>query len=207
MKKMSMFALLLAAVLVTSYSVSGTYAKYTSTFTGSDTARVAKWAFTINGDDTIMTTNTFTFDLFNTVMDSNGTDAEGNIELTDGTIIAPGTQGSFQIVLANDSEVDAQYTIDYTETKTANIPVEYSLDGTDWTADINDLDATATDINMNGGVATINVYWRWVFEVADDAATTTDNETTIRNEADTVLGTTGTDTVKVEAKITATQVD
>ena len=205
MKKMSIFAMLLAAVVVTSYSVSGTYAKYTSTFTGADTARVAKWAFTVNCDNMTTANNQFTFDLFATVIDANvkeGTDAEA--------IIAPGTEGSFTIVLANASEVNAEYTIDYTETNNAGIPVEYSLNGTDWYDNIDALDVTsaeAIEMNANNSEDPIKVYWRWVYEVADDVDTDATNETTERNDSDTDLGKLGTGTVKVEAKITAVQVD
>jgi len=192
MKKMSLFALLLAAVLVTSYSVSGTYAKYTSTFTSSDTARVAKWAFNFEGDDVAV--GEFTFDLFKTAIDANvaeGTAAEA--------IIAPGTEGSFKIGLANASEVNAKYSINYTVTRTnEDIPVQFTtvVDGEgnpDWSSASYSSIAEATDnINM-GGEAEHTVYWRWVFEG--------DNTT------DTTLGTAGTDTITVEAVVTATQID
>ena len=202
MKKMSMFALLLAAVLVTSYSVSGTYAKYTSTYTASDSARVAKWQFSVN--DKNMTEEDFTFNLFNTVLDEDGTE-EGNILNNDGTIIAPGTKGSFDIKIANGSEVDAKYGIVFEMTNDATIPVEFSLDNATWVSQIENLniaDATTDEetgetvvnqINKNGGEATHTVYWRWVFN-GDDTT-------------DTNLGLVGTDTIEVTATITATQIN
>ena len=202
MKKMSIFAMLLAAVLVTSYSVSGTYAKYTSTYTATDATRVAKWAFSFKGNDTA--TQEFTFDLFNTVNDSTGSE-ETDILTSNGTIIAPGTQGSFKIGLTNDSEVNAKYAIDFTMSETANIPVEFSIGALDqegnqiWVSDINDLDITDTNIEMinkNGAEATHTIQWRWVFEVDENG-----------NTVDTTLGTAGTDTITVTAKVTATQVD
>lgn len=194
MKKLSMFALLLAAVLVTSYSVSGTYAKYTSTFTNTDTARVAKWAFSFKGND--QTVQAFTFDLFNTVNDTDSTQTETDILNNNGSIIAPGTEGSFKIGLKNDSEVNAKYAIDFSMTETADIPVEFSLDGQTWESDINELDITDKNINMNAAEATHTVYWRWVYEVNEAGNTT-----------DTNLGLKGTDTIKVTATITATQID
>lgn len=194
MKKLSMFALLLAAVLVTSYSVSGTYAKYTSQFTNTDTARVANWAFSFKGNDQAV--QSFTFDLFNTVKDSNGTDTETDILNSNGSIIAPGTQGSFKIGLKNDSEVNAKYAVDFSMTETADIPVEFSLDGQTWKTDINELDIADTNINMNAAEATHTVYWKWAFEVNEAG-----------NTADTNLGLKGTDTIKVTATITATQID
>ena len=49
---------------------------------------------------------------------------------------------------------------------------------------------------MNAAEATHTVYWRWVYEVNEAG-----------NTADTTLGEAGTDTIKVTAKITATQID
>ena len=40
---------LLMAVVVTGYSVAGTYAKYTSSLDFADEARVATWGFKLNG--------------------------------------------------------------------------------------------------------------------------------------------------------------
>lgn len=52
----------------------------------------------------IATTDTFTFDLFKAIKDTNGTDNESNMSSADGTIIAPGIQGSFELVLTNASK-------------------------------------------------------------------------------------------------------
>lgn len=209
MKKMSMFALLLAAVLVTSYSVSGTYAKYTSTFTGADSARVAKWAFSIN--DTKMTTETFTFDLFNTIVDESSltNETETNILASDGSIIAPGTEGSFKIKLANNSEVDATYAIDYTVTNTAGIPVEFSIDGNNWTKDL--ADVAATQIDMNGSEVEINIQWRWTYDAEDriDAlsSTTDTTDTNLGSAAANAATEEAAPKISVQAVITATQID
>jgi len=201
MKKMTLLTGLVAAVVATAYSVSGTYARYTSTFEGASTARVAKWAFSINEND-VTANNNFTFDLFKTINDTDGKDetdvAKGNGE----NIIAPGTQGEFEIVLANASEVNAKYSINYTVGNINNIPVEFSLDGNTWVSDMTQLNVTDEDINMNGGEATINVYWKWTFERGTEEA---DKEA--NNTFDTTLGIDGTATITVTATITATQVD
>ncbi len=65
-KKGMIIAGLAGAVLITSAAVSGTYAKYTTTFTGeSAQVEVAKWAVKLdskNGSDTTISTVTFTPD-------------------------------------------------------------------------------------------------------------------------------------------------
>lgn len=201
MKKMSIIALLLVAVLVTSSSVSGTYAKYTSTFEGNtDSARVAKWSFKINNS---AVTNTFNFDLFNTVNDTDTT-AGSETDVKEGTgetIIAPGTKGSFNIKLENASEVEAAYTIDYTVTNSNNIPVEFSIDGTNWTTSLVDV-TTPVRVNM-GGQANVTIQWRWAFTgAASENYTSTQTDVT-----DTTLGTNGTATISVKADVTVTQID
>ncbi len=202
MKKMTLLTGLVAAVVATAYSVSGTYARYTSTFEGSDSARVAKWAFSIN-DENVTANNNFTFDLFKTINDTkDGQDEKDVAKGTDENIIAPGTQGEFTIKLANSSEVNAEYSINYTVGNTSSIPVEFSLNGTDWLTDMTQLNVTDQAINMNGGEATVKVLWRWSFERGTEEA---DKET--NNTFDTTLGIDGTATITVTATITATQVD
>ena len=199
MKKMSIFAMLLAAVVVTSYSVSGTYAKYTSNATGTDSARVAKWSFTV-GTTELATSNEFEFDLFATTYDNVA--AADNGDGTFDKVIAPGTAGEFAIELANESEVNATYEIDYTVDNDDDIPVEFSIDdGNTWTTTLADVDATA--INANGSEATIKVQWRWAFE-----GTGSENfKTAQTDETDTEFGTAAASTITVSAKVTATQVD
>ena len=196
-KRSSMMVRLVAVLAVTMMFtmcfVGGTFAKYTSSATCTDSATVAKWDIKVGGTN-IATNDTFTFDLFKTIKDSNGTADETDMSPVDGTIIAPGTRGSFDIVIKNDSQVNATYAIDYTVTNTNNIPVKFSVDGTNWFDDINYLDVRSVAINM-GATATVTVQWMWEFE-------RTDGDT-----QDTTLGSAATATLTVAAAVTATQVD
>ena len=195
-KRSSMMVRLVAVLAVTMMFtmcfVGGTFAKYTSSATGTDSATVAKWDIKVGGTN-IATNDTFTFDLFKTIKDSNGTADETDMSPVDGTIIAPGTRGSFDIVIKNDSQVNATYAIDYT-VNTRSIPVKFSVNGTDWFDDINYLDVRGVAINM-GATATVTVQWMWEFE-------RTDGDT-----QDTTLGSAATSTLTVAAAVTATQVD
>ena len=188
-------AVLAVVMMFTMCFVGGTFAKYTSSGTGTDSATVAKWSFKV-GETDIATTNTFAFDLFKTIKDSNGTDNETDISPDDGTIIAPGTQGSFDLVLKNESQVTAQYAIDYTVTNTSNIPVKFSVDGgTTWTDTLDDVVASdETKLAVGSVATTITVQWKWDFN---------GNDTTDPN-----LGSAATATLTVAAaEVTATQVD
>ena len=186
-------AVLAVTMMFTMCFVGGTFAKYTSSATGTDNANVAKWDIKVGGTN-IATNDTFTFDLFKTIKDSNGTADETDMYPVDGTIIAPGTRGYFDIVIKNDSQVNATYAIDYTVTNTNNIPVKFSVDGTNWFDDINYLDVRSVAINM-GATATVTVQWMWEFERIDG-----DNQ-------DTNLGSAASATLEVKAAVTATQVD
>lgn len=179
---MKLAAFMLIAVALTTCTVSTTFAKYTSTSTGTDSARVAKWAVTINDED-VVANDEFTINLFEdtfTNVQSAGSDK----------VIAPGTEGSFDLVIKNASEVLAGYTVDYTVTNQGNIPIKFSVDGTNWTDDLADI-TTAQNVAM-GSSATIKVQWKW--------------DETSSDSADTTLGAAGTATVEVKAAITVSQI-
>lgn len=165
--------------------VAGTYAKYTSSASGTDATVVAKWSFKVNGEEIAVEgdAKTVNFGLFDTINDSNG-DEETDVK--EG-LIAPGTQGAFEFELKNTSEVTTKYDIKL-NVDNINIPLEFSFDGETWKSDTDDL--VATDIMAIGATKNVVVSWRWAFgeDVVTDA-------------------TLGAQTVNIDASITATQVD
>lgn len=202
-KTMRAASFLLVLTLMTSCFVGSTFAKYTSTATGSDTARVAKWSIEVNDIQIAVDSSpTVTFDLFETTIDSNvkeGTSTEA--------IIAPGTSGQFALIVENLSEVNAQYTIALTEANTGNIPLQYSVNGTEWKDSITELgmtELTNQAIAMGTGTDTRTVYWRWIFDNTVAGATGHAGQT---NNTDTTLGIAGSEIVTIEATITVEQVD
>lgn len=196
-KLVKVFLIALLIVMVGLILVSGTYAKYTTKFTGSDTATVAKFKVSSN-------TTAETFDLFKTAKEVDGTTAD--VDVANGKV-APGTGGKFDIQLTNDSEVKVHYTLDLKETNTSNIPIEYSLDGTTYVTAENFKSVANGDLEIGSTTQktkTVSVYWRWAFEGKDSTNyTTTQTDTT-----DYTLGTASTaPTVKVEVSTVFTQVD
>ncbi len=198
MRKNRLFILGIFTVMVALVSlslVSGTWAKYTSTAEGTDTAKVAKWDVKFQGS-TATSAAAIEVDLFDTITNVDGS-AEQNVK-AEGNLIAPGTAGQFTFKMKNESEVTAAYYVDYTYT--GNLPLEFSLTGADssWTSDIDDLDiaeAAKETMAMGSAEVEIKVYWRWVFEVNEAG-----------NAADTALGLNPV-TGKVDAKFTFVQVD
>lgn len=191
--------------LITLSLVSGTWAKYTSQVQGSDTAKVAKWAFTYDGKD-IESVEDADIKLFDATkiyeLDTTGNVDTANLEQhvkkgTDEAIIAPGVGGLYQVEVVNNSEVDAKYEVSYELVAgSAAVPLEFSTDNSTWKKNLSDVATAATDLNQ-GETKTITVYWRWAF---------TDTTDTNRDVNDTTLGIAeGNVTIKVI--ITFTQVD
>ena len=156
-KKLLVIALLLLFGVTAGY-VASTYAKYASTFEGSGTITVAKWAF--EDDNTPMTID---IDLDTTY------DAD---TLIDGKI-APGTSGSFVIELSNaNTEVGVDYSISLSNT---NAPSNIVFTSGGSAIGNNPITGTLTP-----GEATrqITVDWEWPYytSAADDVEDTADGE-------------------------------
>lgn len=227
MKKHNMMRVASALAVVTLLStsvISGTLAKYTSSGSGSDTARVAKWtinAGTENKLEAISGTksNSFTFDLFNTVMDTKTAKDDGHVKEVSGeVIVAPGTWGYVDLKIENQSEVAATYAIALSGNVT--LPLEYAIvknDGeltdnqqpaivtgtnaVNWTTSITDIkvDANKDTLDDSTVAATYRVYWKWDYDTA-----TKDGTNDVR---DTDLGKVGTAEQTITATVTATQAD
>lgn len=201
-------ALLLALTLITTCFVGGTFAKYTSSTTGSGTATVAKWSFKVNGTEFATTTPaTLTFDLFKTINDTGNTADEGDVA---DAKIAPGTSGSFALKVKNESEVNATYTVALTETaNTSDVPLQYSVNGTDWKDSIAGLtmDALTDQAIAQGAEKTVTVYWRWVFDENVVSETVHAGQTDVTDTALGIAAQTAAPVVTITATLTATQVD
>ncbi len=172
--------------------VAGTYAKYTSTASGTASTVIANWSFKVNGEEIAVadTPKTIEFGLFNTILDSNGAE-ENDVQAGK---IAPGTSGSFTFDLENASDVTVQYSIDFDVTNSNDIPIEFSLDGTTWNKQLDSIAPSTDTVMAINGTKAVTINWRWTFN-GDSAA-------------DTVLGTREpAPTITVKATINATQVD
>ena len=204
-KTLRIASVLLIAVLMTTCIIGGTFTKYTSTISTPNTssARVAKWDVAVNFTDVDDETDGVQVNLFNTINDTGNTADEADV--ADGCI-APGTAGSFEFAISNDSEVTATYAIDYTVTNDNNLPLQYRVKiGTgEFSAWSNTLDDVAATNIAKGANITVVVEWQWVFEktTGDPAVVDEANDAT-----DTGFGENGTYTVTVAADFDFVQVD
>ncbi|MBR3229950.1 MAG: hypothetical protein IKF91_03890 [Bacilli bacterium] len=170
-------------------AVSGTYAKYTTKFEGTDTATIAKWDVSVTG------ISSSSIDLFKTIKDTGGTNNETDVAAA--KMIAPGTSGSFNIVLTNQSDVPAKYTVSFEETNPLGAKIVYSVNGTDC-ASLAACGIDETAVAMTNGSATIPVAWRWEYDDDNDT-----QDTTVGVNAKTAAD----KTVTVKATLNVTQVD
>ena len=190
MKNIKMFAIaaLLVAVAVTSYSVSGTYAKYTTNTTTSDSARVAKWGIGMVNQ----------VDLFK----SDYTDVK-----SDDKVVAPGTQGEYTFTLTGAPETN--YTLDVDVTGTDNVgQIVYTLDAATNNTTYNSISELAAAIDAlyvpgkvyaagTTSASTHTIGWYWTFD-----------ESSAEDVIDTGLGNADElATVSLQVSITATQTE
>ena len=204
--------------LISSSLVSGTYAKYVKEVTGSDTARVAKFAFNLkDGTNTVTQSQVgeAAFDIFSLAADSGLYDNGSG-----GTFIAPGTTGDFALTVENLSEVDVEASFVFTETNNDDVPVYYTigadtqryssvLTGSYGTESYEDMAAFATAMSTATGTLdasdgttattkTVTVSWTWAFETAGTGQADT---------TDTALGIGGNASVTLAVAVTIAQID
>lgn len=228
-KMMRLASLLLVMVLMTTCIIGGTFAKYTTSVTSSDSARVAYWGF--QSANSMNLTG-----LFKDAYD-------GTVDSVDGKdVIAPGTSGSTTFAFAWDEETTAwdgakvnvtgpevayEFTVAVEENCDAlikaNPNIQWQLDengyGT-WDEMIADIKALSGDASGTHEYApntlptaftaadTVHtISWQWIFETADVNGTE-DNEMAIQDAADTAMGNAAElDDCSITITITATQVD
>lgn len=179
MRKNKFFIAGLVTVFVALVSltlVSSTWAKYTSTVEGTDSATVAKWEWNYKGAK--IESGTVSFDLFTTILDTKDSNAETDVAAN---LIAPGTKGSFEFSLQNLSEVNATYSVTFSSELvggTGYLPIVFTLKDSGGNVIASDTQLSAfnaelleVEANMGAAADTYTVEWEWVYEGNNDADT------------------------------------
>lgn len=210
---------LLVAVLLSTCAISGTFAKYVTTASGTDTARVAKWGVTITANGTTFAEEYDTDD---------GAFTEAKSVISTEKVVAPGTNGNMtSMTLAGTPEVAVRVTytadIDISDNWLAGTPsqfyfpiivyingVAYSAEGTGC-ADANAFEtylenkiaAYSNDYPAGTNLSTVTgdsleITWEWPFETGNDNLDTDlGNQAAAANPA----------TITVTVNTTVTQID
>lgn len=130
--KITLFTLFVIIItIIALIATSGTYAKYTDSVSATSTATVAKWNVTANAID-MHTTNTITFNIFDTIFDSNYRTLETNVQQPSASdaprVIAPGTSGYKDLTIVNSSDVDIELAIAFEKDASSPLlPIEFAM--------------------------------------------------------------------------------
>lgn len=227
-KGKTILGVLLMAVIATSYSVSGTYAKYVSKIELADEARVAKWEIGLDQEkmeNLNLFKSSYTYDQDGIVVKALTADTD--------KVVAPGTHGQYTFALTG--TLETAFTIDVNATVSDNVvlsagtkyiedkvektldkdyaPIQYSLDGTNWMNaealedELNALYSTSGSKNVYApqtisAKGETTIYWKWAFDETDTAVAP---GFTPNNTLDTLLGNNGELKVKIDMTIIAEQ--
>ena len=165
--KKTYIVVLILFMLFVSVAVPMTYARYKNENDATGEVKVAKWDIKVNGksiDEELI------IDLFNSVE---------NVSDTTTNYIMPGSQGSFDLKIENESDVTALVSISLEEVlNNKNIPIVYSLteqgeykDDKDFII-ANDEEVVFGEIN---NIKNYKIYWQWPF-YSDDNLVINSNE-------------------------------
>lgn len=222
---MRLASFLLVAVLISTSAISGTYAKYVTAETGTDTARVAKFGVEITANGNMFAKGYKEADVVSIETESGASVWSSNGD----KLVAPGTSGTMATMTLNGQpEVDVWVTYEATVTINDNwkddegnryFPLKISVDGipvnyavTDEPAVIAAAIKTAIDAHTNkyeagkdlatvGGDA-VKVTWEWPYSTGDD---NDKKDTDLGDKAAANVANAGGITIAI--KTTVTQVD
>lgn len=156
--KLMSLALILVAIVACCF-IGGTYAKYSSSVSKSSNISVAKWNFYKDNSTQKININ------LKENYDESTLLSTRNINGYEYKLIAPGTEGSFDIKLINTSEVGADFTLSIGEItnlpsnikfyKDANYQNELIPGTSSITGSLKAGDSTGLDVK---------IYWKWPYE-------------------------------------------
>lgn len=226
-------SVMLVLVLLTSSVISGTFAKYVTSETGTDSARVAKWGVNITAEGTTFAES------YDGVGDGNDAADTANVTVrsdkTHGNVndlVAPGTKGDMAaIALSGKPEVDVRITYSADVTLTGweykdeyYCPLIIYINNTPYYAAgaenaesfaatienaiadyAQEYDAN-TDLSTVGN-ANLKVSWEWPFETVIDGELCDEKDTYLGDAAAGEYAGKGAATISIEVTTTATQID
>ena len=150
-RMMRLASILMIAVLMTTCTISGTFAKYVTEASAGDSARVAKWGVGITATGTTFSEAYDTDDSAATVVSSNW---DVGVDASEDKVVAPGTSGTFATVaISGTPEVKVDLTADvdielsnWTVDGDVYFPLVVEIGGVAVTIDTTSLDTVETSI-------------------------------------------------------------
>ena len=155
-KKKVLISLCIILIIILGLIAGSVIAKYQSQIIAQGNVDVAKWVFTLNGNNTSYKT---------IKIDSNYDEST----LVNGKI-APGTQGSFDIVLdATGSEVGVEYAVTFMNEKHKPTNMKFIFNNQEYDS-LKDIETNLTgiiDANATSKKVTYTINWLWDYETGD----------------------------------------
>lgn len=149
-------AILIAIVL--SFIGGQTFSKYIAEVRGEGVAEVARWSFKVNGqDEEVQTINLASTCDNETLVDNK---------------IAPGTEGTFKIVVdGTGSDVGINYTIKFENesTKPQNLKFIYNEKEYNSITELQEDLKGTINANDQEKTKTLNINWKWAYETGENA--------------------------------------
>lgn len=160
MSKSKKIILLLAILiaLVLSFIGGQTFSKYITEVRGEGIAEVARWSFKVNGqDEEVQTINLASTCNNETLIDNK---------------IAPGTEGTFKIVVdGTGSDVGINYTIKFENesNKPQNLKFIYNEKEYNSITELQEDLKGTINANDQEKTKTLNIKWKWAYEIGSNA--------------------------------------
>ena len=155
-KRKVLIVLTILAVILLAFLGGQAYAKYVSEVRGEGVAEVATWNFKVNGQS-------------EQVEEIKLASTCNNETLVDNKI-APGTKGSFDIIVdATGSEVGINYNITFTEEENKPQNLKFTYDDVEYNS-IEELESNLSgtiDANAENKTRTLNIKWEWPYEIGE----------------------------------------
>lgn len=153
------------AIIILSFIGGQTYSKYVSEVKGDGLAEVATWSFKVNGQqEQVQTINLASTCNEETLLDNK---------------IAPGTSGSFNIIIdGTDSDVGIDYKIKFLNESGKPNNLKFKYQNTEFNS-INELQENLSGrINANdeNKIRTLNIEWEWKYETGDNEQDIANND-------------------------------
>lgn len=189
-KKKVIFIIAVLSCIILSFIGGQSYSKYVSEVRGDGMAEIATWSFKVNGQKEQVQTIQL--------------ESTCNNEILDKHKIAPGTSGSFNIIVdGTSSNVGIHYHIKFTNESTKPTNLKFIYNDQEY-GSINELEnilSGTIQANEEEKVKTLTIHWQWPYETGNNEIEIANNDKIDTQDAQNIA------TYTFNVRVSATQVE
>ena len=171
-KKKIILAIASVSVIVTAFLGGSSFSKYAAQIQGNAVADVANWDFKVNGNSEQIATINLT--------------SENDVTKIAQNKIAPGTKGSFNIIVdASDAEVGIEYKITIEDEQNVPHNLKFKYNGTIFN-NLKEIEKNfngTIDANSEEKVKTFKIEWEWPYTTGENPSDIETNDKQDTNDA------------------------